>query len=114
MGVKRHTPSRLDRRITVERVTITEDAFGGSVESWAELGTFAASRHDVSDAETWRAAEVAASISVRFQVRWSTATASITPVDRIVHEGKTYNITGVRETEGRRQGLEISAVARAE
>lgn len=101
-----------DRRIQFQRATLLDDGFS-KVDSWANHGTpvFAAFQ-DVSDSEKWRAGEVQAQITSRFRVRYSAFTAGITPKDRIVFEGREYNITGIKEVAGRKRELEISAVAR--
>jgi SPP1 family predicted phage head-tail adaptor len=103
----------LDRRITVERATMTANHVGEIVPTWVTLTTAPASMVDIPDGERWRAAEVSATVTTRFQIRWNTVTATITPKDRIVCEGRTFDIFHVKELD-RRVGLEITASARAE
>lgn len=105
---------KLDRRIQFQRFTETDDGYG-TVQTWADYGTpIWAKKTDVSDTERWRAGEVQASITTRFLVRYSSFTAGISPVDRLTHDGRVYDISGIKEGEGRRQWLEITAAARAE
>lgn len=104
---------KLDRRITIERATTTTNAFGEAVKTWAPLATVWAHVIDVSDGEVWRAAEVQATITTRFQIRWSPASSTITPLDRVIYQGRTYDINRVKELQ-RRRGLEITASARGE
>ena len=105
---------RLDRRIQFRRATLTDDGFS-QVEVWADHGAPVwASKSDISDGERWRAAEVAASVTTRFVVRWSIFTADLTPRDRLVCEGREYEIVGVKEGAGRRQWLEVTAAARTD
>lgn len=103
----------LDRRIALQRATMTRDAFNEPVYAWSTLATVWASKTDVSDRERLTSAEVAAEISTRFRVRWSSVTASLTPKDRVSYDGKNYDIVSVKEI-SRRAGVEISAVARAD
>ncbi|MGP3699195.1 head-tail adaptor protein [Rhodobacter sp. NSM] len=104
----------LDRLIQFRRATLTDDGFS-SVETWADHGApIWASKADLSDGERWRSAEVAASVTTRFTVRWSSFTADLTPRDRLVCEGREYEIVGVKEGAGRRQWLEITAAARTD
>jgi len=98
----------LDRRITIERYGITYNDDNEPVEAWGEIGKRWASKKDVSDGEKIRAAEVGATVTTRFQVRWDSLTMTLTAADRIVCEGKTYDIAGTKEL-GRREGIEISA-----
>lgn len=103
----------LDRRVQFRRATLVDDGFQ-EVETWDNHGSPVwASKTDVSDGERWRAGEVGASITSRFVVRSSTFSRDLTPKDRLVCEGREYDITGIKEI-GRRDRLEITASARAD
>lgn len=104
---------KLDRRIRLERATESRDAFNNAIKDWSTLATVWASKQDVRDSERLAAQEVGAEITTRFQIRWSSEVADISPLDRLVYEGKTYDIAAVKEI-GRREGLEVTAAARAE
>jgi len=107
-------PERLDRKITLERFTYTTDPGSGEqVKTWSTLATVWASKRDVSDSERVASAEVSAEIGTRFQIRWDSSWSDLNPKDRVVCDGRTYDIVGVKEL-GRREGLEISAIARAD
>lgn len=107
-------PERLDRRITLERFTYTTDSGSGEqVKTWSTLATVWAAKRDVSDSERVASAEVSAEIGTRFQIRWDSSWSSLNPKDRVVYDGLIYDIVGVKEL-GRREGLEISAIARAD
>jgi SPP1 family predicted phage head-tail adaptor len=104
---------KLDRRVQFRRFTPSDDGFA-TVESWADHGPPVwAERRFVSDREQVAAAQVAARITARFLVRWSDLTGAITPKDRLICEGREYDITGVKEI-GRHEGVEITAAARAD
>lgn len=103
----------LDRRITIQRNSPTKDAFGASKDNWADLATVWAKKIEVSDAERTRAAETAAIITTRFQVRWWSLVSDLNPKDRVLYGTLTYDIVAVKEL-GRREGLEISATARTD
>ncbi len=103
----------LDRIIQIQRATTTDDGFG-TVETFTAHGhPIRAGKADLSDAERFRAGAVDAIRMARFTVRYSTFTAALTPADRLICEGVTYNITGIKEAAGRRQWLEISATSAA-
>lgn len=104
----------LDRRVQFHRAALTDDGYTAAAETWADLGSPVwASKADISDGERWRAGEVQAHITTRFRVRWSAFSAGITPKDRLVCGGVTYDISGIKEI-GRRELLEITAAARAD
>jgi len=104
---------QLDRRITIERSTVTRNALNEEVRTWAPVATVWASKSDVRDEERWAAHEVAAEVTTRFRVRWQPALADLSPEDRVIYEGREYSINAVKEI-GRREGLEITAAARTE
>lgn len=104
---------KLDRKIILQRFTETRDEFNEPVKSWATLATRSASYEPLSDGEKFRASETAADASARFVIRWSTATATLNPKDRLTFEGGAWEIVRVKEI-GRREGLEITAGKRAD
>ena len=59
------------------------------------------------------AAEIQATVTDVFIIRWSTVTATITTMDRVVYYGRTYNIAEATEI-GRREGMMLRGSARAE
>lgn len=104
----------LDRRITLERFTYTTDPGSGEqIKVWSTLAVVSASKLDVSDSERVAAAEVSASITTRFQIRWDSDWSGLNPKDRLTYAGRVYDIEAVKEI-GRREGLEISAAARTD
>lgn len=103
----------LDRRITLQRATVTRDEYNAEVSTWATLATVAASYEPIKDGERFRAGERAADMSTRFQVRYSSDVSGLTAEDRLIFEGRTYEIEHVKEI-GRREGLELTTVARGD
>lgn len=106
--------AKLDRKITIERFTYTTDSGSGEqIKTWSTLATPWASKKDVSDSERVASAEVSAEIGTRFQIRYDSSWSDLNPKDRVVYDGRTYDISAVKEI-NRREGLEISAIARAD
>jgi SPP1 family predicted phage head-tail adaptor len=104
----------LDRRVQFRRATLADDGLA-QAETWEDHGYAVwAMKTEISDGERWRAGEVAAHVTARFLVRWSSFTADLTPKDRLVCEGREYNIAGIKEGTGRRQWLELTCAARAD
>lgn len=104
---------KLDRRITLQPRLMTKNGFNEDVETWPDGLEVWSSYEPVKDGERLRAAEVAASITARFQIRWSPDVAGLSEVDRLAFDGRSFDIVAVKEI-GRREGMEISATARAE
>jgi len=103
-----------DRRIVIERRTYTLDGFGGEVVTWTNIGHRWASSLPVKDGERFGNQEAIATITHRFQILWDAALwAAIDPKCRITFDGRIYDVVAVKEI-GRRDGIEISATARAE
>lgn len=100
-----------DRRIVIQRATTSTNAFGEEIPTWATLATVWAKRTPVMDGERWRAGEVAATITERFLINWSSTVASVSAKDRISYNSRIYDIAGVKEI-GRRESIEITAAAR--
>lgn len=103
----------LDRRITLQQHGLTRNADNEPIVGFTTLATVWASVEYTSDVEKVRAAQVGATVSVRFQIRYSNAVKGIDAKDRVIYQDKTFDIVGVKEL-GRREGIEISAVASAD
>jgi SPP1 family predicted phage head-tail adaptor len=103
-----------NREIVIQRATVTQDPGSGeNVETWADLATVWAEMMPLSDGERVKAAEVSAEITTRFRILWSSTVSTVNPKDRLTFDGKTWDIWGVKEL-GYREGIEITASARAE
>ena len=100
-------PGRMDRRIAIEAVAVTQNDYGEEVETWAPLATVFAEKRDIRARERFTAQQRLAEESAVFVIRYR---ADVTPAMRLVCEGKTYRIEGLAEI-GRREGLEITATA---
>lgn len=101
----------IDRRVTFQRATVTRDDFGGEIETWFDLASVWAHRRDASASESYRAQEIGAQLTMRLTIRYSPALVDLNPRDRMIYRDRTYNITGVRETD-RNRWLEVDVVIR--
>jgi len=103
----------LDRRVTLLHAVTTRNALNEPVKAWLPLVTVWAHKADVSDGERIRAEQVGASLTTRFQIRWSTDVSGLSATNQLDCEGRRYEISAVKEI-GRREGLEITAAAQAD
>lgn len=91
---------QLCHKITVQRATEASNPLNEQVPTFADWRTFWSNRRDVSDGERRQGGDFGSYLESRFTIRWSSAAATITPKDRIVHNGWTWDIKGVKEPEG--------------
>lgn len=109
-----------NRRLSLLRPTQVRDDYGGVTDDFAAVATVWAEYEPLSDAEQRRAAEIGATQTARFRVLLSSLTAACDPTWRAVLHGQrgvpdaVFDIIGVKDTGAEAEGLEISAVARAE
>lgn len=104
---------KLDRRVQFQRQIIEDDGYGNVIAGWFDHGgVIAAAREDVSDGEKATAGSIESSLLSRFTVRATGFTRALTPVDRLTHDGLTWNILGIKEAKaGRHRLLEVTARA---
>jgi SPP1 family predicted phage head-tail adaptor len=104
---------RLDTRIIITRATTSVDEFNTPVETFGEIACVWAHAEPVRDGERMQAGQTIANKAYRFTIRYSSDVSDVDPRDRITFDGRDYDINGVKQI-GRREGLEITATARAE
>lgn len=100
---------KLDRRIVIQGLTVTQDDYGGEVDAWATLATVWAQWLPGAGSERFTAASVYAEAHGRFRIRWR---SDVTTKHRVTYDGKEFDILAVDEI-GRREGLELKVKARA-
>jgi len=80
----------LDRRITIQRKTVTQSESGETVEAWVNLALRRpASMWPVKGDERFTSAQEVAEEQIEFRVRHSSDIASLTPLDRIIYPALT-------------------------
>lgn len=98
----------LDRRITLQSLTLTQDSYGSTTETWADFATVWAEARPVLSRERFSAQHVAVEFDTVFRIRWL---SGVLQTMRISYDGKYYDIQSIVEL-GRRAGLELQAKAR--
>jgi SPP1 family predicted phage head-tail adaptor len=97
---------QLDRRVTVLRnVQIGVTELNEPIYELQELRTVWAAKIHKSEDEKFAASQFYSQRIVTFRTRYM---AELVETDKLMCEGLTYNIKGIREL-GRREGLEIAA-----
>ena len=105
----------MDRRIGIQRATLTANAYGERAETWATLATVWAEVQykEGSGREAVQSDQVYSSQPVHFIIRYSSDVSDIRPSDRIKYNGNNYQIEGVQEI-GRQEGFRIVRTLRGE
>jgi head-tail adaptor len=114
----------LDRMIAIQRVTVTQSPSGEERETWATLSTRPAKYEPLPGEERFISQQYVAKGQVAFTVRWSTAIADLSPLDRIIYpasalanspteplNNKIYEIMAVQEI-GLHEALRILTAVR--
>jgi SPP1 family predicted phage head-tail adaptor len=101
----------MDRRVTIEQPTATQDSFGEPDTTWSKLADVWAEVYPVRGSEEFEGQQVYAENTLGFRIRYR---SDVTRKMRIVYENDTYDIASIVEPRGtRREVLEITARARA-
>ena len=101
---------QLDRRVRLERRFEEIDASGQSVARWLPLAEVWARVEPLGGREGFGAQQWVATGDVRFTIRWR---GDVTPLHRVVHDGRAYDVVSVAEV-GRREALLVVGKARTE
>lgn len=112
---------KMDRRITLLKFGLAADGYGDDAPSYTALPPIAASKDPAPGIERLQDAEVAATAPTIFGIRWTSALdpespTGLNPKDRLQYPagtGRIFDIVSANEI-GRRQGIEIVAVARVD
>lgn len=105
---------RLNKRIMIRRATApTRNAMNEPVEVWTDYGAFWAEPVQQRPTESWKAGQTAAQSERVWRVRWTARTATISPLDRLICDGREFEIIAAFEI-GRRVGVEIVGIAFSE
>ena len=84
---------RLDKRITIQKRTVTADTKRNQIPEWTDYYTCWAAVNGVSNREYWQARQSHEENTVNFKVRFCAALKALNTVDyRIVFGGRIYNI----------------------
>jgi head-tail adaptor len=108
----------MDRRIQLLRGALQDNGMNSALV-WTDTETDAlgpklwAEKADQSGVENDRAQSKSAELGVRFIVRYSELTRSVTPSDRLTCDGVIYGITQINEV-GFRDRLAFETVANAD
>lgn len=104
---------RLDRRITIQGKSITQSDSGEEVVTWGVVATVWAEKIENRGDERFAARQIVGHAVRTFRFRWSDTVSEVSTEHRIVFDGRSFDITDVREI-GRREGIEVDCYAPSE
>jgi SPP1 family predicted phage head-tail adaptor len=96
----------LRHQVTIQSITSTPDAYGGSVDSWIDVATVWASVEPLQGRELVAAQSVSAETTTKITMRYR---SDITAAHRITFEGKFYNLLSLIDPELKHRELIIMA-----
>lgn len=99
---------KMDRRVTLQARTVTRNADGEDVATYADLATVWAEKFDLRGREYFAAQQSRAEVTTRWRIRYRDDLRS---VDRLVHDGTAYDVAAPPAETGRQQGLELVTIA---
>jgi len=105
---------RMNRMVQFRRAAAGDDGFSDVVSGFENHGpAVCAEKIEISDAERLRNDQLQATINARFLIWHSVFAADLTAKDRLICEGRTFEIFGIKEI-GLRAGFEVTAGARVD
>lgn len=96
----------MTRKIRIERAVEVDDGLQTRPGSWDLLAEAWASYTPAPGAERFELRGKRAQVPVTFGVYWQSALADLSTIDRVVYDGRIYEIAGTNEI-GSREGIEI-------
>jgi len=94
---------KLDRTITIDRVTEEIDNYGNPTSTWTTIATLRAQLIQASTEEFMRDYGASSETAIVFRTRYL---GGITLADRVTYDGNAHNLIEIKEI-GRRRGLEL-------
>jgi SPP1 family predicted phage head-tail adaptor len=99
---------KLRHAINIEKVTITQDAVGGQIETWNLETSEKAQVLPVSGREYFQAQKLNTEVTKVFKIRYSRKVEEISPKgSRVVYCGKKYDILSIIDIDEMRKSLNI-------
>jgi len=98
-------------QIDLQKKVAVTDSFGEPIETWVDVATKVwADKVELEGRELYAARQVMATVDCIFKIRYR---KNIGPLDLIICEGRTYDITLVKPI-GWKEGIELYASRRGE
>jgi SPP1 family predicted phage head-tail adaptor len=96
----------LRKRVTIQRRSDSVDEYGGQSVAWNDVATVWASLSPTGGKEEPQSGMVRAVASFNIQMRYF---AGLTPKDRLVYNGRIFDIVNINDVDERHREYEITA-----
>ena len=98
----------LNRRIVVQKNSVTVDAIGNHLNQWVDFYSCHATISGESPNESTSAGMVVDNTKADFTVRWCKAVLEVTPDEyRVVYKGGIYNILGIDHQNFKKKSVKL-------
>jgi SPP1 family predicted phage head-tail adaptor len=104
----------LDRRITIQRKSITQSDSGEEVVAWIDVAEVWAGLSRQPGSESFALQQFVGKSKVSFRVRWSDTAKATTVEDRVLYRGREHEIVDVSEGPGRDESLILDCTVASE
>ncbi|BCJ86455.1 phage head closure protein [Effusibacillus dendaii] len=94
----------LRNRVTIQKLTQTDDGMGGYTEGWGVVATVYASVHPLKGRELFDAQQVREHMTHRVTIRYR---VDVTPDMRVLFGAKVFNIRSVINVESKNRELQL-------
>lgn len=104
---------RRDRLIEIQSSSEVRDDAGEPTTTWTTIATEWAEKIEHNGPERFQAQQLAGSAVRTFRFLWNENTDQITKLNRVLYDGRVFDITDVREI-GYHEGIEIDCTTPGE
>ena len=94
----------LNKRITIQELSIVKDQYNADIESWIDFKTLWARIEPLRGREYWQAKQVVGEVTGRITIRYL---AGVDEKMRIIYGNKTYNILAVINPEEKNRTCQL-------
>ena len=95
------------RRATFQRMTQSDDGYGNTAISWDDLMTVWADVRETPGKEMLAAGRIAAPRTATVRIRRSTNAMALTEADRMLLDGRPWNIRSIAEVGRAREVIDL-------
>lgn len=110
-------PGRFNRKITIQKYTISSDSIGNQKATWADYKTVYADINGLYGQDYWAAAAQGQENTINFTIRWSKSLEQLAKdkdftLYRIVFDGNIYSIKDYDNVDFANVIIKIKAVSK--